>query len=313
MTQRQVTAGIDIGGTNTVFGLVDEAGEILHADFVQTKDFPNPQDLIGVVAEKILAALGNNLELLGAGIGAPNGNFYNGTIEFAPNLKWNGIIPVASLFGAKLKCKSILTNDANAAAIGEMVFGAARGMKNFLFVTLGTGLGCGIIVNGELLYGHDGFAGELGHVIVFANGRPCGCSRKGCLETYCSATGIVTTYISFFKENTFSEQIIDAKFIYEKALQGEEEAINAFNYTGEILGLALANSVAYTSPEAIFLFGGLALAKDFIFKPTRESFENNLLNIYKNKIQILPSQLKENSAAILGASSLVWKNLKKNN
>jgi glucokinase len=311
MIQQQVVAGIDIGGTNTVFGLVDEHGKILHTDLVPTKLFPEPEQLIGAVSEKILAAIQPNMRLLGAGIGAPNGNFHYGTIEFAPNLNWRGVIPVARLFNEKLKCRAVLTNDANAAAIGEMMFGAAQGMKNFLFITLGTGLGSGIVVNGEMVYGHDGFAGELGHVIIFKEGRMCGCGRKGCLETYCSATGIVKTYLAQFNEDHFKEVEIDSKYIYEKAVAGEKEAVEAFNFTGEILGLELANSVAYTSPEAIFLFGGLAQAGDLIFKPVRESFEKNLLNIYKNKIQILPSLLQENSAAILGAASLIWKEVRK--
>ena len=245
-------------------------------------------------------------ELAGIGIGAPNGNYFKGTIEFAPNLKWEGIIPLAQLFSEKLNCKTILTNDANAAAIGEMIFGGAKGMKDFIFITLGTGLGSGIVANGEMIYGHDSFAGEIGHVIMFQDGRQCGCGRNGCLETYCSATGIIKTYMQL----TNSDQLIDAKCIYDKALADDKKAIEAFNYTGDILGLALANSVAYTSPEAIFLFGGLALAGDFIFKPTIESFEKNLLHIYKNKIKIIPSKLKENEAAILGAASLVWKEIK---
>ncbi|MBC7861852.1 MAG: ROK family protein, partial [Bacteroidia bacterium] len=216
--QQQVTAGIDIGGTNTAFGLVDETGKILHTDFVATKDFPVPEELINAVSEKIIAAIGNHFRLVGAGIGAPNGNYHYGTIEFAPNLNWKGVIPVARLFNEKLKCKAVLTNDANAAAIGEMVFGGARGMKNFLFVTLGTGLGSGIVVNGEMVYGHDGFAGEMGHVIMFPDGRMCGCGRNGCLETYCSATGIVKTYLSYFTNKDFKTDEVNAKFIYDKAL-----------------------------------------------------------------------------------------------
>jgi glucokinase len=313
MMRQQVTAGIDIGGTNTVFGLVDEAGNILHTDSVSTKEFPKPEDLVAAVSEKIISATQAHFRLAGAGIGAPNGNFHYGTIEFAPNLNWKGVIPIARLFNEKLKCKAVLTNDANAAAIGEMVFGGARGMKNFLFITLGTGVGSGIVANGEVIYGHDGFAGEVGHVIMDPEGRECGCGRKGCLETYCSATGIVRTYLEFAKKKESLPEKVNAKYIYEQATQGEKEALDAFNYTGEVLGLALANSVAYTSPEAIFLFGGLAQAGDLIFKPTHEHFEKNLLNIYKNKIPILPSRLKENHAAILGAASLIWKDLNKKN
>lgn len=309
----QLVAGIDIGGTNTTFGLVDANGSILFKETVSTEHFPIPEDLVAVVCEHIKKAFepfAGQYELKGVGIGAPNGNFFKGTIEFAPNLKWKGIIPLAKLFSDRMGCKALLTNDANAAAIGEMIFGGAKGMKDFIFITLGTGLGSGIVANGEMIYGHDSFAGEVGHVIMFPDGRQCGCGRKGCLETYCSATGIKRTYSDLLigqheKMNAGAET--DAKYIYNKAVEGDATAIEAFNYTGEILGLALANSVAYTSPEAIFLFGGLALSGDFIFRPTIESFERNLLPIYKNKIKILPSLLPENDAAILGAASLIWK------
>jgi len=313
---QQLVAGIDIGGTNTVFGLVDEKGNILLKESVATEHFPIPEDLVAVVCEhikKAVAKFSDTYNFAGVGIGAPNGNYFNGTIEFAPNLKWEGIVPLAKLFSERLNVKAVLTNDANAAAIGEMVFGGAKGMKDFLFITLGTGLGSGIVANGELILGHDSFAGEIGHVILFPDGRQCGCGRKGCLETYCSATGIKRTYSDLLmrhpEKNNLSGKVADAKYIYDKAVQADTDALEAFNYTGDLLGLALANSVAYTSPEAIFLFGGLALAGDFIFKPTIESFERNLLNIYKNKIKILPSQLKENDAAILGAASLILKEL----
>ncbi len=313
---QKIVAGIDIGGTNTVFGLVDEKGKLLLKESIVTEHFPIPEDLVAVVCEHIKIAVSKfseNYNLVGVGIGAPNGNYFKGTIEFAPNLKWKGIVPLAKLFEERLNVKTVLTNDANAAAIGEMVFGAAKGMKNFIFVTLGTGLGSGFVANGEMIYGHDGFAGELGHVIMFHDGRQCGCGRKGCLETYCSATGIKRTYSDLLMSNhekvEVQDKVADAKFIFDRAKSGDRCAVEAFNYTGNILGLALANSVAYTSPEAIFLFGGLAQAGDFIFKPTKESFEKNLLNIYKNKIKILPSQLKENDAAILGAASLIWKEL----
>lgn len=311
-----LVAGIDIGGTNTVFGLVDKNGKILLKEGVSTEHFPVPEDLVMVVSERIKKAVASfpDHELAGVGIGAPNGNFFKGTIEFAPNLKWEGVVPLAKLFSERLKVKTLLTNDANAAAIGEMIFGGAKGMKDFIFITLGTGLGSGIVVNGEMVYGHDSFAGEIGHVIMFPDGRQCGCGRKGCLETYCSATGIKRTFsdlqMSHHMKTDLRGLVADAKYIHEKAMAGDKDAIEAFNYTGEILGLALANSVAYTSPEAIFLFGGLALAGDFIFKPTKASFENHLLHIYKNKIKILPSQLKENDAALLGAASLIWKEMK---
>ena len=311
-----LVAAIDIGGTNTVFGLVDVNGKILLKETVPTEHFPIPEDLVAVVCEHIKKAMlqfAEKYELVGAGIGAPNGNYFKGTIEFAPNLKWIGVIPLAKLFSERLNVKTVLTNDANAAAIGEMMFGGAKGMKDFIFITLGTGLGSGIVANGEIILGHDSFAGEIGHVIMFPDGRECGCGRKGCLETYCSATGIKRTYsdllMSHHDKANLQARVADAKYIYDKAIGGDKDAIKAFNQTGDILGLALANSVAYTSPQAIFLFGGLAMAGDFIFKPTLESFERNLLNIYKNKIKILPSQLKENDAAILGAASLILKEL----
>lgn len=315
MTQ-QLVAGIDIGGTNTVFGLVDSAGNILFKEAVPTAHFALPENLVAAISEhieKYFLEFSENYELAGVGIGAPNGNYFKGTIELAANLKWKGIIPLARLFSDRLNCKVILTNDANAAAIGEMLFGGAKGMKDFIFITLGTGVGSGIVVNGGMVYGHDSFAGEIGHVIMFPDGRQCGCGRKGCLETYCSATAIKRTYSDLLLRNNgetdIAGKVFDAKYIYDKAVSGDKNAIEAFNYTGDILGLALANSVAYTSPQTIFLFGGLALAGDFIFKPTIESFEKNLLNIYKNKIKILPSQLSENDAAILGAASLVWKEI----
>lgn len=310
----ELVAAIDIGGTNTVFGLVDRSGKILLKDSVSTDAFPLPEDLVAVVCEHIKKALTTlpGAQLIGVGIGAPNGNFFNGTIEFAPNLKWQGSIPLAGFFQERLNVPAVLTNDANAAALGEMIFGAAKGMKDFIFITLGTGLGSGIVVNGEMVYGHDGFAGEIGHVIVFPDGRSCGCGRKGCLETYCSATGIKRTYadllMSQHRSADIHSKVADAKYIYDQAVEGDPIALEAFRFTGDVLGLALANSVAYTSPHTIFLFGGLALAGDFIFKPTIESLEKNLLNIYKNKVKVLPSQLPENDAAILGAASLIWKN-----
>lgn len=310
---QQLVAGIDIGGTNTTFGLVDAFGKIVFKETVSTEHFPIPEELVAVVCDHIKKAFQpfeSQYELKGVGIGAPNGNFFKGTIEFAPNLKWKGVVPLAKLFSERLNCKTLLTNDANAAAIGEMIFGGAKGMKDFIFITLGTGLGSGIVANGEMIYGHDSFAGEVGHVIMFPDGRQCGCGRKGCLETYCSATGIKRTYSDLLigrHEMVNVGASADAKYIYNKAATGDKIALEAFNYTGDILGLALANSVAYTSPEAIFLFGGLALSGDFIFKPTIESFERNLLPIYKNKIKVLPSKLPENDAALLGAASLIWK------
>lgn len=313
----QLVAGIDIGGTNILFGLVDSEGAILAKHSVPTGNYVSPEALTSSVAIEIRKAidkLGASYQLAGVGIGAPSGNFYTGTIEHAANLKWEGSIPLARLFHDELGVDAVLTNDAKAATLGEMIFGGARGMKNFLFITLGTGLGSGIVVNGELVHGHDGFAGEVGHMIVDPDGRPCACGRRGCLETYCSATGIMRTYadmrISKHKKTEVSAKISDARYIYDKAMEGDSSAKEAFRYTGELLGMALANCVACFSPESIFLFGGLAQAGDLIFKPTIKSFEKNLLRVYKNSnIQILPSKLKESDSAILGAASLIWKRL----
>ena len=318
---QEIVAAIDIGGTNTKIGIVSQEGKILAKDVVHTADFPIAKELVKEVSQRILGLVADlsgasaGYFLVGLGIGAPNANYFTGTIEFAPNLKWKGVIPLANYFSEMLGVKTVMTNDANAAAYGELYFGGARGMKDFIFVTLGTGLGSGIVVNGNMVYGHDGFAGEMGHIIVMQHGRQCGCGRKGCLEQYCSATGIVKTYYEILRSsdpealNSIDGAHIDAKYIFEKALSGDENAFYAFNYTGEMLGLALANSVAYTSPEAIFLFGGLANAGELLFNPTLISFEKNLLNIYSNKIKILPSSLPENDAPILGAASLIWHEL----
>jgi len=318
MMKTQLVAALDIGGTNVRFGLVDAAGAIHTHRSLKTSDFPEPEELVEKLSATIketLYDLGDAYTLVGVGVGAPNGNYYKGTIEFAPNLKWYGVVPLAKMFEEKLRVTTVLTNDANAAAIGEMMFGGAKDMKNFLFITLGTGLGSGIVVNGQVLYGHDGFAGELGHVIIFPDGRLCACGRKGCAERYCSVTGLKQTYLELLKREDPSidpekeAERVDGQYIYEKAMEGDALALETFTYTGEILGLSLANAVAFTSPQAIFLFGGLVNSGDLIFRPTRESFERNLLNIYKGKIKILPSLLKEDEAAILGAASLVWKEL----
>jgi glucokinase len=253
---------------------------------------------------------------MGIGIGAPNGNYYSGNIEYAPNLIWKGIIPLTEIIKSIFNLPVVLTNDANAAAVGEMVFGDAKEMDNFLMITLGTGLGSGLVVNGGLVYGHDGFAGELGHVCVKEDGRICGCGKRGCLETYVSATGIKRTVFellakepdnSCFRAVTFND--LDAKQITIAANNGDPIAKKAFKNTGQILGKSLANTVAHISPEAIFLFGGLALAGKWIFDPTKKAMENNLMGVYKNKIQILPSALLHKNIAVLGAAALIWKEL----
>ena len=305
----EVVTGIDIGGTNTTIGLVSKAGRVLAKDGLKTRNYPEIGDFVIAANQVINQQLENlrhdipELRLKGIGIGAPNANPFKGTIENAPNLSWRGIIPLAKLMSDSLNAHCKLTNDAKAAALGEQQFGAAKGMKDFLVITLGTGLGSGIIANGSLVYGHDGFAGELGHVIVVPGGRLCGCGRHGCLETYVSATGLVRTYRELNPEASLE---MDARAVAELAQAGDAIAIEAYRQTGEMLGFSLANSVAYTSPEAIFLFGGLIRAGEILFKPTREAFEKNLLNNYKGHIHIHPSALHESDAAVLGAASIIW-------
>ena len=243
-----------------------------------------------------------------------NGNYYSGTIEFAPNLPWKGVIPLAAMFEERLGIPTALTNDANAAGIGEMTYGAARGMKDFIMITLGTGVGSGIVINGQMVYGHDGFAGELGHTIIRReNGRLCGCGRHGCLETYCSATGVARSAREFLTKSTepsllrdIPAENITSKDVYDAAVKGDKIAQDIFEFTGTILGEALADFIAFSSPEAIVLFGGLAKAGDYIFKPIQKAIDDNVLNIYKGKTKLLASELKDSDAAVLGASALGW-------
>ena len=249
----------------------------------------------------------------GMGVGAPNGNYYNGTIEYAPNLPWKGIIPLAAKFEESLGIPTALTNDANAAAIGEMTYGAARGLRDFIMITLGTGVGSGIVINGQLVYGHDGFAGELGHVIAERDGRVCGCGRKGCLEAYCSATGVARTAREFLvarSEPSLLRNIpaenIQSKDVYDAAVKGDKLAKDIFDYTGMILGRAFADFIAFSSPEAIILFGGLAKSGDYIMEPIKKALDENVLPIFKGKTKLLMSQLKDADAAVLGASALGW-------
>lgn len=308
----KLSIGIDIGGTNTVFGLVNIHGVCISQDKIKTSDFPSVEDFVSFVSLKIkeLILKISSYEVVGIGIGAPNGNFYKGTIDFAPNLKWNGVIPLVKLFSKHFNIPIILTNDANAAAMGERIYGAAKGVDDFVMVTLGTGLGSGFVVNGEMVYGHDGFAGELGHTIIEMNGRSCACGRNGCLETYASATAVVRTakelIESGYQSSLSSLSEISSKSISEAANRGDKMALKVFDMTAEKLGFALANTVAITSPKLIVLFGGLAQSKDLIVKPTQEYMESYLLDIYRDKVKIVPSQLKGSHAAILGASSLVW-------
>ena len=315
--EKNIAVGIDIGGTNAVTGFTNDEGKILFQFQHSIKEFPKVEVLVETVGTKILdVCRQNNWQLKGIGIGAPNGNFFNGTIEFAPNLPWKGIIPLAKMFADKCATKATLTNDANAAAIGEMIFGCAKGMKDFIIITLGTGLGSGIVANGELIYGHDGFAGEIGHTIVISSGRQCGCGRRGCLETYASATGIVRTINEWIAEGKksslqkFAANEISAKKIFEAAEQNDALAKEAFRFTAEILGQALADAVAYTSPETIVLFGGLANAGDLLLHQVKHYMEENLLQIYRNKVKLLLSHLPESDAAVLGAAALIWKESK---
>lgn len=309
--------GIDIGGTGTKFGIVDRNGNVLFSGDLSTKKHLTVESFIDELFIKLGALVekaGGIGRMKGIGVGAPNGNFYTGTIEYAPNLPWKGIIPLAKLIEDKFKLPVILTNDANAAAIGEMTYGAAQGMKDFIMITLGTGVGSGIVANGHLIYGHDGFAGELGHTIVIPDGRlHPGTGKHGPLEAYASATGVTYTTIEMLnesKEDSLLRNIpndqIDSKKVYEAAVKGDKLAKQVFEFTGRILGIALANAVMFSSPEAIVLFGGLTKSGDFILKPTKEHMEANLIQVFQNKVKILISHLKESDAAILGASALAW-------
>lgn len=311
----KVSVGIDIGGTNTVWGLINEQGQVQVEGSINTREYSKPSDFVAKLTLDIKnALLDSTFELVGIGVGAPNGNYFKGTIEYAPNLVWEGIIPLQKMFQAHFNLPIWVTNDANAAAIGEMLFGVAKGMKDFIVVTLGTGLGSGFVVNGEVIYGHDGFAGELGHTIVERNGRTCGCSRKGCLETYASATGIVRTakerLENYQGKSLLQEQAkISSKIIADCANQGDALALEIFDYTGEQLGFSLANTVAISSPEAIILFGGLANAGALIVDPTQHYMEHYMLNLFQNKVKLLISTVPQHQAAILGAGALAWKNV----
>ncbi len=309
--------GIDIGGTGTKFGIVDRVGNVLFSSEISTRKHSDVNTFIDELyteLSKLIDNVGGIGRIKGIGVGAPNGNYYTGTIEYAPNLPWKGIIPLARMMEDKFKIPVVLTNDANAAAIGEMMYGAAQGMKDFIMITLGTGVGSGIVANGKLVYGHDGFAGELGHTTIIPNGRLHeGTGKRGSLESYASATGVRLTTLEILEKSTEPSSLrsvptdqIDSKKVYEAAIAGDAVAKEIFESTGTILGAALANFVMFSSPEAIILFGGLTKAGDLILKPTRESMEANLIQIFQNKVKILVSHLKESDAAILGASALAW-------
>jgi len=315
---RQIAIGIDIGGTNTKFGLVNHRGEILAKGSIKTEDYKQVEDFIEALyvnIKPLIDKVSDNTTLDGIGVGAPNANYYTGTIELAPNLPWKGIVPFAELITKKFGVPCKMTNDANAAALGEMMFGAARGMKDFIMITLGTGVGSGIVASGSLIYGHDGFAGELGHTVVKPGGRKhWSTGSEGSLEAYASATGIAITAKKFRAEfpdsmlNQYPEENINSKTVHECALKGDPTAIEVFRYTGQKLGEALANFVMFSSPEAILLFGGVIKAGDFLLKPTKLHMERNLLPIFRSKVKLVFSELDEADAAILGASALVWEN-----
>ena len=309
--------GIDIGGTNTKYGIVNHRGIILQKGDIRTDIYPTVDGFIDALYETlrpVIETIEKEGVLKGIGVGAPNGNYYNGTIEYAPNLHWKGIIPLAEMIAEKFKQPCSLTNDANAAAVGEMSYGAASGMKDFIMITLGTGVGSGIVANGEVIYGADGFAGELGHTIIRPGGRKHRSTKlSGSLEAYASATGIVSTALEFLAASDeesllrkYKKQEINSKIIFDCAIKGDKISKEVYRFTGQILGEALANFIMFSSPEAIILFGGVIKAGDLLMKPTRLHMEKNLLPIFQNKVKLIFSELEEADAAILGASALVW-------
>lgn len=309
--------GIDIGGTNSVFGIVDARGMVVASSSIKTQKHNNIEDYIDELyteATRLIDANDATGKIHGIGIGAPNANYFTGVIEDGVNLPWSTPIPLAKLVSEKFGIPVAITNDANAAAIGEMTYGAARGIKDFIMITLGTGVGSGIVINGQLVYGHDGFAGELGHVIVKRNnGRLCGCGRTGCLEAYCSATGVARTAREFLEirsdESSLREfpiEDITSKDVFDAANAGDQLAKDVFEYTGKILGEAFADFTVFSSPQAIILFGGLAKSGELLLKPLRNAMEKNMMSIFKGKVKILLSELKEADAAVLGASALGW-------
>ena len=318
---KSVAVGIDIGGTNTKYGIVDGQGNMLADSSLSTRDYEKVEDYVYAVhqaIEELRKKIGEPLEIKGIGIGAPNANYFTGRIEGAPNLRWKGVVPLADLFGQYYSGPVVITNDANAAAIGEMIYGAAKGLKNFVVVTLGTGVGGGFITNGELIYGHDGFAGEFGHVCAVRGGRMCSCGKRGCIEAYASARGLVLTVheeLAASQEESDLRHILAEKLtpkdVFEAAEAGDSIAARAFEQTGKLLGETLSDLVAYMSPKAIFFFGGVARAGKWILEPTAKHMEENLLDIYKGKVELIPSGLPDSDAAILGASALVWKELGK--
>lgn len=322
---KKLSIGVDIGGTNTAIGVVDAEGHVLASDSIETPSHGDVDRYIKDLSDNIqrliqsVKALNSEIEILGIGIGAPNANYYKGTIEHAPNLSFKGIVPFVEKLKAHFPSSYAiaLTNDANAAAIGEMVYGGAKGMKNFVMYTLGTGVGSGIVVNGQLVYGADGFAGECGHATLIPDGRVCGCGAKGHLEAYCSAPGMKRTAFELMAKYNATDSLLadtsfndlSSKMIYDAAISGDKIALEVFEQTGKYLGQGLADTVHHLSPEAIFLFGGPMAAGDLLLKPIIENMEKHLLTVFRNKIKVLPSELKLGDAAIVGASALAWQEI----
>lgn len=316
--EKQYVVGIDVGGQTTKIGVVDARGQVLAQTVIRSDNYDEPEpylDEVAAAVKKVVEEANVSGKVRGVGIGAPNGNYYTGMVEMAPNVVWarTTAVPVAKMLSTRLNGIPVaLTNDANAAAVGEMTYGAARGMKNFIMITLGTGVGSGIVINGEVVYGHDGFAGELGHVrVIRNNGRLCGCGRTGCLEAYCSAIGVARTareWLEISEEPSLLRGIdnISSKDVYDAAKEGDPLALRVFNFTGHMLGNAFADFIAFSAPEAIVLFGGLARSKEFLTEPILEAMNGNVLDIWKDKVKLVYSALKESDAAILGASALAW-------
>ena len=316
--EKPYVLGIDMGGTGTKFGIVDARGNVLKSASIPTPDYPDINDYCDVLCaemKKLADEFGGLDQVRGVGAGTPNGNYYTGCIEYAPNLPWKGLVPFANLISERMGIPCRITNDANAAAMGEMTYGAARGMRNFIEITLGTGVGSGIVIDGKVVYGHDGFAGELGHtkIVHGPEGRQCGCGQKGCIEAYASATGVARSakeIVSNSSKETLLRNLdidhITSYDVFKAAEAGDEVAKEIFEFTGRLLGQKLADFVAFSAPEAIILFGGLTKSGHWIMDSIVEAMNANVLPIWKNKVKVLVSTLKDSDAAILGASSLAW-------
>ncbi len=316
--EKPYVLGLDMGGTNSVLGIVDARGHVLARTSIKTQQYSDIKEYVNALYEeavKIVEPVGGFDMFRGIGAGAPNGNYYTGNIEFAPNLPWKGVVPFAKLMSERFGIPCSVTNDANAAAMGEMIYGAAKGMKNFIMITLGTGVGSGIVIDGKVVYGHDGFAGELGHVTIdkSANARLCGCGGKGHLEAYASATGVARTakeIVSTTDKKTILRDMdadaITSYDVFKAAEAGDEVAKEIFEFTGKCLGEAFADFIAFSAPEAIIMFGGLTKSGHWIMDPVVKSMNEKVLPIWRNKVKVMFSDLKEADAAVLGASALAW-------